>query len=66
MTDVSNFMPSKEQYDIFKDVLGNGIELIGLFYPKAAGAIASRRVDNLITVMKTVQRKGWCVWKINY
>ena len=57
MSEVSNFVPSKEQYDIFKDVLGNGIELIGLFYPKAAGAIASRRVDNLITVMKTVQRK---------
>ena len=57
MSEVSNFVPSKEQYDIFKDVLGNGIELIGLFYPKAAGAIASRRVNNLITVMKTVQRK---------
>ncbi len=57
MTDVNNFVPSKEQYEILKDVLGYGAEIIGLVFPKFPEAIAAKRVENLISIVKLVQKK---------
>lgn len=55
MTEISNFVPSKDQYDVMKDILGCGAEIIGLLFPKAPEAIAARRTKNLISVIKRVQ-----------
>lgn len=57
MADGNNFVPSKEHYEILKDVLGYGAEIIGLIFPKFPEAIAVKRVENLISIVKRVQKK---------
>lgn len=57
MSDIKNFIPSKDQYDIAKDVLGCTAETIGLFFPKVPEKIAAKRIENLISVFKIAKKK---------
>lgn len=57
MTGSPSLIPIKDVYEISKELFGYGYDVIGFLFPEVPSIITARRAENLITVMRSAQKK---------
>lgn len=57
MTESSSLIPIRDVYEISKELLGYGYDVIGFLFPKIPSEVIARKAENSIRIMRAAQAK---------